>query len=156
MKSVLWEEIANESVPTHLDDDCYTPNLESVPQTVEDTEVEDQTQRARKRLVQDATGKGKKVSKKTDKVSDMTVALKEYTATTRERFSGKRGKSSGTSNQFAQYVVGGDPCSLGKAIELLNKYEDLRNKTYVKISKVLQQKDNRVVFMGMPKHRRKT
>lgn len=39
----LEEEFANESAPSHLDDDYYTPNLESVPQTVEDTEVEDQT-----------------------------------------------------------------------------------------------------------------
>ena len=121
---VVEEEIANESVPTHLDNDCYTLNLESVSQTVEDTEVKDQTQ--------DASGKGKKVSKKADKISDTTVALKEYIAMTRERFSGKQGKSNGTSEQFAQSVVGGDPCSLGKAIELLNKYEDLRNKTYVK------------------------
>ena len=121
---VMEEEIANESVPTHLDNDCYTLNLESVSQTVEDTEVKDQTQ--------DASGKGKKVSKKADRISDTTVALKEYIAMTRERFSGKQGKSNGTSEQFAQSVVGGDPCSLGKAIELLNKYEDLRNKTYVK------------------------
>ena len=39
---VVEEEIANESVPTHLDNDCYTLNLESVSQTVEDTEVKDQ------------------------------------------------------------------------------------------------------------------
>ena len=75
---------------------------------------------------------------------------------TKERFSEKQGKSSCTFKQFAQSIVGGDPCSLGKAIELLNKYEDLGNKTYVKISKALQQKDNRVEFMGMSKHRRKT
>ena len=119
-------------MPTHLDDDCYTPNLESIPQIVEDTEVEDQTQRAGKHTKQDASAKGKKVSKKVNRVSDMTVALKKYTATTRERFSGKRGKSNGTFEQFAQSVVGGDPCSLSKAIELLNKYKDLGNKTYVK------------------------
>ncbi|KAK9991408.1 hypothetical protein SO802_026393 [Lithocarpus litseifolius] len=86
----------------------------------------------------------------------MTMALKEYTAMTKERYSGKLGRSSGTSEQFAQSSVRGNPCSLGKAIELLNKYEDLNNKAYVKISKALQQKDNRVVFMGMPKHRRKS
>ena len=101
-KHVVEEEIANESVPTHLDNDCYTLNLESVSLTVEDTEVKDQTQRARKHLVQDASGKGKKVSKKAYRVSDMTMALKKYTATTRERFSGKQGKSNGTSEQFAQ------------------------------------------------------
>lgn len=39
---------------------------------------------------------------------------------TMERFSGKWGKSSDTFEQFAQSTVGGDPCSLGKAIEVLN------------------------------------
>ena len=141
-KHVVEEEIANESVPTHLDNDCYTLNLESVSLTVEDTEVKDQTQRARKHLVQDASGKGKKVSKKAYRVSDMTVALKKYTATTRERFSGKQGKSNGTSEQFAQSVVGGDPCSLGKAIELLNKYKDLGNKTYVKTQRFCNKRIN--------------
>ena len=75
---------------------------------------------------------------------------------TKDRFSGKLSKSSGSSEQFTQSGVRGDPCSLGKAIQLLNSYEDLSNKAYVKVSKVLQQKDNRVVFMGMPEHRRKT
>ena len=45
--------------------------------------------------------KGKKVVKKVNKVSEMIVTLKEYTAMTRERFSGNRGKSSGTFEQFA-------------------------------------------------------
>ena len=39
---------------------------------------------------------------------------------------------------------------------VLNQYDDLGNKAYVKNSKTFQQKDNRVVFKGMPKHRRKT
>ena len=39
--SALEKELANESVHTHLDDDYYTPNLESIPQTMKDTEVED-------------------------------------------------------------------------------------------------------------------
>lgn len=106
--------------------------------------------------MQNASAKGKKVSKKADRVNDMTVALNECTAMTWERFRGKWGKSSGTSEQFAQSTVRGDPCSLSKVIELLNKYEDLGNKAYVKILKALQQKDNRMVFMSMPKHRRKT
>ena len=109
--SALEKELANESVRTHLDDDYYTPNLESIPQTVKDTEVEKQTQRAGRHSMQDASAKGKKVSKKVDRVSDMTVALKEYTAMTREKFSGKQGKLSNTSEQFAQSTVEGDPCS---------------------------------------------
>ena len=41
------------------------------------------------------------MAKKVNKVSEMTVTLKEYTAMMRERFSGNRGKSSGTFEQFA-------------------------------------------------------
>ena len=70
--------------------------------------------------MEDASAKGKKASKKADRVSEMTVALKEYTAMTRERYSGKKGKSNGTSEQFAQSVVEDDPCSLGKVIAVLN------------------------------------
>ena len=49
----LEEELANANAnaPTHLDDDCYTPNFESFSQTVEDAEVEEVTQRAGKRPV---------------------------------------------------------------------------------------------------------
>ena len=121
-----------------------------------DAEVKEVTQRTEKRPVEDASGKGKKVLKKSNRVTEMTVALKNYTAMTKDRFSGKLGNSSCSSEQFAQSDVGGDPCSLGKAIQLLNLYEDLSNKAYVKMSKVLQQKNNRVVFMSMPEHRRKT
>ncbi|XP_075636969.1 uncharacterized protein LOC142609274 [Castanea sativa] len=159
-KRALKEELANAnanaSAPTHLDDDCYTPTFESVPQIVKDVEVEEVTQRMGKHPVQDASGKGKKVSKKSDRVSEMTVALKEYTAMTKDRYSGKLGRSSGSSDQLAQSGVGGDPCSLGKAMEVLNSYADLSNKAYIKMSKVLQQKDNRVVFMSMLEHRRKS
>ena len=55
---------ANSSAPTHLDDDCYTPNFESFPQTVEDDEVEEVTQGAGKRPMQDASGKGKRSRRK--------------------------------------------------------------------------------------------
>ena len=161
----LEEEIANANItdaspPAHLDNDYYTPNFESFPHTVEDDEVEEVTQRVGKRPVQcpsgkGASGKGKKVLKKGDRVSEMTVALKEYTAMTKDRFTGKLGKSCGSSDQFAQSAGGGDPCSLGKAMDVLNSYADLSNKAYIKMSKVLQQKDNRVVFMCMPEHRRK-
>ena len=97
----LEEELANESVPTHLDDDCYTPSqLESIPQIVEDIEFEDQTQNAGKRPMQDASAKSKKVSKKVSRINDMTVASKEYTTMTKDGFSGKRGKSSCTFEQF--------------------------------------------------------
>ena len=89
----LEEELANananSSAPTHLDDDYYTPNFESFPQTVEDAEVEEVTRRVEKRPVQDASAKGKKVSKKLDRVSEMTVALKEYTTMSECRYSGK-------------------------------------------------------------------
>lgn len=155
-KRALEEELANDGAATHVDENYYTPNLESMTLFVEETGVDDQTQAAGKRPMQDASARGKKVLKKADKVSEMTVALKEYTAITRERYSGKKGKSSGTFEQFTQFAAEGNPCSLGKAIAVLNQYEDIGSKAYVKISKALQQKDNRVVFMGMPEHRRKT
>ena len=161
---VLEEEIANAnanadvdpSASTHLDDDCYTPNFDSFPQTVEDAEVEEVTWRADKHPMQDAIRKGKKASKKSDRVSEMTAALQEYNAMFERRYSGKLGRTIGSSDQFAQSVVGGDPCSLTKAMDVLNMYPDLSNKAYIKMSKVLQQKDNRVVFVCMPEHRRKS
>ncbi|KAK9992502.1 hypothetical protein SO802_027487 [Lithocarpus litseifolius] len=96
----LKEELATDAAPIHFDDDCYTPNLNSIPRTTEETNVVDQTQVAGKCPKQEASAKGKKVAK-VDKVSEMIVALKEYTAMMKERFSGNRGKSSGTSEQFA-------------------------------------------------------
>ena len=51
--------------------------------------------------MQDASAKGKKVLKKVNRLSEMTVALKEYTAMTRENHSDKKGKSSGTFEGFA-------------------------------------------------------
>ena len=159
---VLEEEIANAnadadaSAPTHLDDDCDTPNFDSFPQTVEDAEVKEVTRRADKRPMQDASHKGKKALKKSDRVSEMTAALQEYNAMSKCRYSGKPGRTTGSSDQFVQSVVGGDPCSLAKAMDVLNMYSDLSNKAYIKMSKVLQQKDNRVVFMCMLEHRRKS
>ena len=65
-----------------------------------ETGVDDQTQAASKCPMQDVNAEGKKALKKADKVSEMTVALKEYTSMTRERYSGKKGKSNGTSEGF--------------------------------------------------------
>ena len=86
----------------------------------------------------------------------MTTALKEYNAMSERRYSGKLNRTTGSSDQFTQSIVGGDPCSLTKAMDVLNMYQDLSNKAYIKMSKVLQQKDNRVVFMCMSKYRRKS
>nr|POF26915.1 protein alp1-like [Quercus suber] len=127
----LEDELVADVAPIHLDDDCYTLNLDSIPRTAEETDSVDQTQAVGKRPVQEASAKGKKMVKKSEKVSEMIVALKEYTAMTRVRFS-----------------VGGDPCSLGKAIDMLNQYVDLNNKEYLKISRALHVKENRVVTMA--------
>ena len=151
---VLEDELAIDAAPIHLDDDCYTPNLDSIPRTTEKTDGVDQTQATGNRPMQETSAKGKKVMKKVDKVSQMIVALKEYTAMTRERFSGNRGKPSGTSEQFAQSATRGDPCFLGKAIDMLNQYEDFGNKAYLKILKALHVRENKVVFMGMLEHKR--
>ena len=71
----LEEEIANANIidagaPTHLDNDYYTLNFESFPQTVEDDEVKEVIQRVGKRPVQGSSGKGKKVLKKGGKWND--------------------------------------------------------------------------------------
>ena len=123
---------------------------------MEDAEVEEVTRRADKHPMQDASCKGKKASKRSDRVSEMTAALQKYNAMSERRYSGKLSRTTGSSDQFAQSIVGGDPCSLTKAMDVLNMYPDLSNKAYIKMSKVLQQKDNRVVFMCMPEHRRKS
>ena len=156
LEEELANVVANASAPTHLDNNCYTPSFDTFPQTLEDAEFEEVNRREEKRPVQDASGKGKKASKKSNRVSEMTAALKEYNTMSERRYSGKLGRTTGSSDQFAQSVVGGDPCSLTKAMDVLNMYPNLSNKAYIKMSKVLQQKDNRVVFMCMPEHRRKS
>nr|POE88645.1 hypothetical protein CFP56_71161 [Quercus suber] len=57
--------------------------------------------------------------------------------------------------QCADKPAIGDPCSLGKAIEVLNQHEDLDDDVYLAVSTTVHPKENRVVFMGMPEHRRK-
>ena len=150
----LEEEIANEARRTQLGtEDCYNPDMEGITQN--DPLDTEQTQRADKCPIEEPTGKGKKVAKKADKASKMTIALQEYTALAREWFNKKMGKSMGSSDHVAQFATGGDPCSLGRALEVLNQYNDLDDDTYINISEVLQKKERRVVFMGMPEHRRR-
>ena len=123
--------------------------------TQDDPLATKQTQREDKRPIQEPTGKGKKVAKKADKASKMTIALQEYIALARERFNKKMGKSMGSSDHVAQSATGGDPCSLGRALYVLNQYNDLDDDTYINISEVLQKKERQVVFTGMPEHRRR-
>ena len=75
LQKVLANANVNAGAPTHLDDDCYTPNFDSFSQTAKDAEVEEVTRIVERHLVQDASGKGKKVLKKSDRASEMTVAL---------------------------------------------------------------------------------
>ena len=58
--------------------------------TQDDPTVDEQTQRKDKRPMEEPTTKGKKVAKNNDRASEMTIALQEYTALSRERFSKKR------------------------------------------------------------------
>ena len=81
------------------DDDCYNPNMEGVTQ--DNPTVDEQTQRADKCPMEEPTTKGKKVAKKNDRASEMTMALQEYTTLARERFSKKKGKSYGSSDHVA-------------------------------------------------------
>ena len=154
---VLEEELANEARKAHRtqldDDDCYIPNMEGITQ--DDPIVDQQTQRKDKRPMEEPSTKGKKVAKKNDRASEMTIALQEYTALARERFSKKKGKSYGSSDHVAQSTSGGDPCSLGRALEVLNQYTDLDDDTYLNVAEAFQKKEKRVLFMGMPEQRRK-
>ena len=43
---VLQDELAADAAPIHLDDDCYTLNLDSITRTTEETDGVDQTQAA--------------------------------------------------------------------------------------------------------------
>ena len=154
---VLEEELANEAREAHRtqldDDDCYIPNMEGITQ--DDPTVDEQTQRKDKRPIEEPTTKGKKVAKKNDRASEMTIALQEYTILARERFSKEKGKSYGISDHVAQSTSGGDPCSLGRALEVLNQYIDLDDDTYLNVAEALQKKEKRVLFMGMPEQKRR-
>ena len=102
----LEEELANEACCTQLgDDDCYNPNMKGITQ--DDPPVDEQTQHVNTRPMEEPTTKGKKVAKKMDRASEMTMALQEYIALGRERFSNKKGKSSGSSDHVAQSASGG-------------------------------------------------
>ena len=152
-KRALEEELANETRRAQLDnDDYYNPNIEGISH--DDPHITEQTQHTDKRTIKEPTSKGKKVAKKVDRVNEMTMALQKYTALAREKFSNKKGRSTGSSEHVAQSANGGDPCSLGRALEVLNQYEDLDDDTCVNIVKVLQKKEKMVLFMGMSEHRR--
>ena len=102
------EELANEARHTKLgNDDCYNPNMEGISQ--DDPPVSKQTQRVDKSPTEEPTTKGKKVAKKVDRASEMTMALQEHTAVAREKFSNKKGKSSDSSEHVTQSASSGDP-----------------------------------------------
>ncbi|KAF3976753.1 hypothetical protein CMV_000071 [Castanea mollissima] len=88
-KHALEEEISNEACHTQLgSDDCSNLDMEGITQ--DDPLATEQTQHLDKSPIEELTGKGKKVAKKADKDSDMTIALQEYTALVRERFNKKK------------------------------------------------------------------
>ena len=83
----------------------------------------------------------------------MIVALQEYTA--KERYSQRKGRATGSFKHFGQSTTIGDPCSLEKTIEVLNKHEDLDEDAKFIVFMALHLKENRVVFIGMLEHKRK-
>lgn len=146
-KHALGEEVAKDVCRTELShNDCYSPSLEGIPRN--DSPCPNQMQCANKCPPQDSSGKGKKVSKKVNRASEMNVALQEYTVMTRERYSQRRGQAVGSSEHFGQLAAIGDPYSLGKAIEVLNQHVDLDDDAYFVVSMALHLKENKVVFMG--------
>nr|POF21432.1 hypothetical protein CFP56_18475 [Quercus suber] len=94
-------QISSNTPPLNSDEErALEEKLANANANANDAEVEEVTQQVEKRPVQDVSGKGKKVSRKLNRISEMTVALREYTAMSRDKFSGKLGKGSGSSNQF--------------------------------------------------------
>ena len=124
-------------------DDCYSPNLDGIPR--DESPFNDQTQCPDKHPIQDSSAKGKKVAKKADRASEMTTTLQEYNALTRERYSQRRGRAASSLDHCGQSAAKGDPCSLGKAIQVLNQHEDLDDDAFFVISTALHRSEERRV-----------
>ena len=71
--------------------------------------ITEQTQRVDKCPIEKPTIKGKNAAKKVDRASEMTMALQEYIALARKRFSNKKRRSTGSSEHVAQSAGGGNP-----------------------------------------------
>nr|POE55236.1 hypothetical protein CFP56_02234 [Quercus suber] len=70
----LKEELANEARRTQLgNNDCYNPNMEGISR--DNPPITEQTQHTDKHSIEEPTSKGKKVAKKVDRASKMTMAL---------------------------------------------------------------------------------
>lgn len=65
----------------------------------DDPSIIEQTQRADKRPIQEASRKGNEVAKKGDKASEMTTTFHEHTALSRERFTLRKGRTTSSSNR---------------------------------------------------------
>jgi hypothetical protein len=85
-------------------------------------------------------------------MSDMTLAIREFTEVSRQRFKRRIAKTSascvGESKRKLEWF------SLDKAVQALSMYKDMPRTTYLKVMKALYKKENRVAFLAMPEDRK--
>ena len=85
-------------------------------------------------------------------MSDMTLAICEFTEVSRQRFECRIAKTSancvGESKRKLEWF------SLDKAVQALSVYKDMPRTTYLKVMKALYKKENRVAFLAMPEDRK--
>uniref|UniRef100_A0A2N9GZZ6 Myb/SANT-like domain-containing protein n=1 Tax=Fagus sylvatica TaxID=28930 RepID=A0A2N9GZZ6_FAGSY len=95
-------------------------------------------------------GKEKK-PKKEDKISDMTLAIREFTEVSRQRFERRVARTSGSCVGESKRKI--ERFSLDKAVEALSVYKDMPRTAYLKVMKALYKKEN-VAFLAMTEDRK--
>ena len=104
-----------------------------------------------KRPTHGEKGKEKK-PKKGDKMSDMTVAILEFTEVSRQRFERRVARTSGSFVGESKRKI--ERFSFDKVVEALSVYKDMPRMAYLKVMKALYKKENRIAFLAMPEDRK--
>ena len=104
-----------------------------------------------KRPMHGEKGKEKK-PKKGDKMSDMTLAIREFTEVSRQRFKRRVTKTSASSVGESRRKL--EQFSLDKAVQALSMYKNMPRTAYLKVMKALYKKENRVAFFAIPEDRK--
>uniref|UniRef100_A0A2N9GL58 Uncharacterized protein n=1 Tax=Fagus sylvatica TaxID=28930 RepID=A0A2N9GL58_FAGSY len=85
-----------------------------------------------------------KKPKKGDKMSDMTLAILEFTEISRQRFKHRVTKTSANCVEESKRKL--ERFSLDKAVEALSEYKDMLRTAYSKVMKALYKKENKEYF----------
>ena len=88
-----------------------------------------------------------KKPKKGDKMSDITIAIREFTEVFKQMFERRVAKTNVSSVEESKRKF--ERFSLDKAIEALSVYKDMPRTAYLKVMKVLYRKENTVAFLTM-------